>query len=411
MTTFIALALLLLAAVLGLLLWPLLARRAEHPVAPTTVSNTDIYREQLADLDAELKLQSISREQWAASRSEIERRVLEDEARADTTRPGRSPATALAIAAALPVAAIALYVWLGNPVALSPEAMQGSAAPHAVSNEQIDAMIGKLAARLESEPGDSEGWIMLARSNAALGRYGQAATAYARAAAQRPPDAQLLADYADTLAMANGRKLAGEPAALIARALAADGSNVKALALAGSLAFEERDMKRAIAYWRKALELTPADSPFAEAVRGSIAEAEGNLRAAGAAPADSAAAAKSPAGSGAALQGTVSLAASAAGKVAPEDPVFVFARAAQGSRMPLAILRKQVKDLPFAFSLDDSMAMTPETKLSGFSHVVVVARISKSGLATPQKEDLEAASQPIQPGTRGIKLEIVQPKP
>ena len=112
---------------------------------------------------------------------------------------------------------------------------------------------------------------------------------------------------------------------------------------------------------------------------------------------------------GASLSGRVVLSATAAGKVRPDDSVFVFARAAEGPRMPLAVMRRQVKDLPFDFSLDDSMAMTPTLKVSGFPRVVVVARVSRSGLATPQKGDLEAASAAVVPGARGIKLELLNP--
>ena len=216
--------------------------------------------------------------------------------------------------------------------------------------------------------------------------------------------------------MANGRKLAGEPTALIARALAADANNIKALALAGSAAFDLGNFKGALTQWKRILALVPPESEFAGSVRGSIAAAEDQLRTKSpASPGARAAAATAPAqpaasgaanSSGTSVQGRVGIAAAAAGQVEPEDSVFVFVRAAEGPRMPLAVMRRQAKDLPFDFVLDDSMAMTPATKLSAFSRVVVVARISKSGLAAPQKGDLEAASAPLAPGTKGIKLEI-----
>jgi cytochrome c-type biogenesis protein CcmH len=90
----------------------------------------------------------------------------------------------------------------------------------------------------------------------------------------------------------------------------------------------------------------------------------------------------------------------------PEDTVFVFARPAEGARMPLAILRKQVKDLPLQFTLDDSMAMSPANALSGASKVVVGARVSKSGNAMPQPGDLSGQSAPVSVGASGLQIEI-----
>jgi cytochrome c-type biogenesis protein CcmH len=119
-----------------------------------------------------------------------------------------------------------------------------------------------------------------------------------------------------------------------------------------------------------------------------------------------AATAKAPAAGGGVVSGTVTLSAALAKQAQPDDTVFVFARAAEGSRMPLAILRKQVKDLPFNFKLDDSMAMSPTTALSSATKVIVGARVSKSGNAMPQPGDLSGQSQPVNVGTTGIKVEI-----
>jgi cytochrome c-type biogenesis protein CcmH len=119
-----------------------------------------------------------------------------------------------------------------------------------------------------------------------------------------------------------------------------------------------------------------------------------------AAPAPSAAPGKTT------VAGTVTLAPALASKASPEDTVFVFARAAEGPRMPLAIVRKQVKDLPITFQLDDSTAMTPAMKLSNYPQVIVGARISKSGNAMPQPGDLQGLSQPVALGASGLKIVI-----
>ncbi|HVQ62393.1 MAG TPA: c-type cytochrome biogenesis protein CcmI, partial [Burkholderiales bacterium] len=242
---------------------------------------------------------------------------------------------------------------------------------------------------------------MLGRSYAVMGRFGDSSAAYAKAVARVPDDAQLLADYADSLAMAQGRTLQGEPDKLLKRALVADPRNVKALVLAGTAAFDRGDRAGAIRYWERALAVLPADSEMAQRVGASIAEARG--------PGAEARTpvAKSPqAPGGTRVSGVVKLDPKLAGKVAPDDTVFIFARAAEGPRMPLAILRKQVRDLPVRFTLDDSMAMAPQMKLSAFPRVVIGARVSKTANATATPGDLQGQSQSVQVGAADVAVTI-----
>jgi cytochrome c-type biogenesis protein CcmH len=275
-----------------------------------------------------------------------------------------------------------------------------------------------LAMRLKENPDNPEGWVMLARSYAALEHYADASKAYEQAVAQNPGDGQLLADYADALAMAQGRNLSGKPSELIQAALKADPNNVKALALAGSLAFEQNKFADAVAQWQKAASLVPPDSEFARGIAGSIAEArqKGGLpttpaAAPAAAPAPAPTASAAPpfaagAPTAAKITGTVNVAPALAAKVGPGDTIFVFARAASGPKMPLAVAKLEGKDLPGGFVLDDSMAMMGELKLSSFPEVVVGARLSKSGNAAPQPGDLESALQTVKPGAGGVALVI-----
>jgi cytochrome c-type biogenesis protein CcmH len=251
---------------------------------------------------------------------------------------------------------------------------------------------------------------MLARSYTMLGRRAEAVTAYERAVALQEGDASLLADYADALAVTRESRLAGEPAALVERALKLDPNHAKALSLAGTAAFERKDYAGAVARWEHLLEVAPPDSPFVEPMRANIAQARelGGL-AATSAPASATGPGKLVAAGGGSVSGTVRLAAAAAAKASPEDTVFVFARAAGGSRMPLAILRKQVKDLPLDFRLDDSMAMSPSTKLSSAAKVVVGARLSKSGDAMPQAGDWTGQSDAVALGATGLRIEISKP--
>ena len=424
MTLFWVIAALLVGLALAFLVTPLVRNRAASGGdASRAASNLAVFRDQLAELDADLAAGSIEREQWEAARGDLQRGLLEavDVPSAKSAAPvKRSKAAAIAVAVAVPIISVSLYLGLGNRQGLEPgkeNAAQG--APHQLTREQIDTMVARLAQRLASNPDDGEGWIMLARTYNALGRFGEAAAAYAKAEAKFPRDAQLLADYADSLAMAQGQTLQGKPEALIRRALQADGNNLKALALAGTAEFERSDFAKAIDYWRRMLPLLPADSEMGNSVRASIQEAQekqGGMPKSSTliaqdkpqgkqegAPKSSTATAAAKAKS---VSGTVKLAPALAPRAAPEDTVFVLARPAQGGRMPLAAVRVKVKDLPLSFSFDDSMAMNPSAKLSDFAEVVVAARVSKSGNVVPQRGDLEGVSKPLRPGTSGIVVQI-----
>jgi len=253
---------------------------------------------------------------------------------------------------------------------------------------------------------------MLSRSYAVLGQFDKAVTAYQRVVKLRPDDAQVHADYADALAMANGRKLDGEPERLLKRALALDPDNAKALSLAGTLAFDRGDAATAARHWERALQRIEPGSELAQQLQGALAdarqraglpaklaEAPAQARAEAAVPAQ-------PAAVGAALRVRVSLAPELAAKAAPDDTLFVFARASQGPKAPLAIQRRQVKDLPLELTLDDSMAMNPALKLSSVEQVVVGARISKSGNAMPQPGDMQALSPALKVGGAAVELQI-----
>ena len=301
---------------------------------------------------------------------------------------------------------------LGSPAGLDPaQVVAPKSQAHEVTEDQIATMVAELAQRLKSSPDDVEGWGMLARSYYALGRFGEAADAYSHLLKLVPDNADLLADYAYTLGMSLNNSLQGEPEKIIARALAADPKHIKALALSGSAAFERRDYQAAVTQWKKILVLVPAESEIARSTTGSISEAQALAGGPATTPAPATAAstasmATAPIAAATEVAGTVELDAALRSKVADTDTVFIFARAAQGPPFPLAVLRKQVKDLPTSFVLDDSMSMVPSAKLSGFPMVVVGARISMSGSATPGSGDFEGVSEPVRPGAKGLKIRI-----
>jgi cytochrome c-type biogenesis protein CcmH len=424
MTAFLAAAVAMTAVAVLLLVRPLLARRMVQDVERAG-ANLAILRDQLAELDNDLRAGTLEEAQYREAKAELERRVLA-EVKAERAAAPPAPVVpsagkrmAALAALALPVAAAGLYWQLGTRGALGPEklAAMGGATQgeqHAISPEQLEEIVGRLAARLEQEPDNAQGWSILARSYYMMKRFPEAAAAYERLAKLAPADADVLADYADALAMAQGRKLTGRPMEIVEQALKADPKHSKSLALAGTAAFDRKDYRRAVEYWERMLTGLPADSPLREPILASIAEARelGGLKAGpvAKAPATQAApaapAAASVAGGTRRIEGTVALAPAIAAKADPNDTVFIFARAAEGPRMPLAIVRKQVKDLPAAFSLDDSMAMTPGLSLATHPRVVVSARVSKAANATPQPGDLEGQSAPIEVGAGNVAIVI-----
>ncbi|HEV3007784.1 MAG TPA: c-type cytochrome biogenesis protein CcmI [Burkholderiales bacterium] len=353
----------LAAAALALVLRPLVLKK-KNPGISRSEANVSIYRNQLRELEADLAGGRLAADDYQRARAELEARLLEDVADESVPRRGASRPLTLIVALAVPLCAAALYFAVGNPSAIDSPAVQ------------LETLVQRLAAHLRENPDDAAGWKLLARSYASLERYPEAADAYAKAAVRAPRDAQLLTDFAESLAMARGRRLDGEPEQLIARALELEPRNLKALALAGTAAFARGNYAAAAAQWEKMLPLVPADSEDARSIRASIDEAKGM-------------AGKRQ------LRGRVSLSSKVKAKAAPDDTVFIFARAAEGPPMPLAVLRRRVRDLPLEFSLDDSMAMAPGMRLSGFPRVVVAARVSKSGDAAPKAGDLQGSSAPV----------------
>jgi cytochrome c-type biogenesis protein CcmH len=401
MTLFWVLGAALAALVVLLLLRPLLARQSGSAQVSRKAANLAVYRDQLRELDAELAAGKIAPADHQRAKDELQARMLEDvdaAAAAESVPPRAGRGAALAVGLAVPACALALYLFVGNPGALNPHESLGR-----FSEAQVEAMVERLAAKMRENPDDADGWKMLGRSYAVLGRFADAVDAYSKAALRAPKDAQLLADFADALAMVRGQSLQGEPEKLVLRALEIDPNNLKALALAGTAAFHRSDFKLAAEYWERMLPLVPPDSEDARAIRENVAEARAR---AGESPMASGAPAAPAAAPHPGIRGTVRLSQKLRDKLSPGDTLFVYARAAEGPPMPLAILRRKAGELPLEFALNDSMAMAPGMNVSAFPRVVVTARVSRSGNAKPEAGDLQGASKPVANDAKGVVVEI-----
>ena len=247
-------------------------------------ANIAVYRDQLSELDADLRNGIVAEEQYAQDRDEIERRLLEDTAgvssKKTTAAPLNTRSTAYVLGLGIPFIAIVFYLKIGepnlieNPALVSSPPASTASGPMERSPEQIAANVDKLAKRLESNPNDAEGWLMLARSYSSMEKFSEAANAYSKATELTPQNADLWAEYAFATAMASGRSLEGKPTELINRALQVDPENAKALQLAGSAAFQAKDYKKAIDYWQRVLKKVPPDSEVGQTITERINEAK-----------------------------------------------------------------------------------------------------------------------------------------
>lgn len=395
----------------------------ENGIDDLAQANAAVYRDQMEELDREFVMGNLSYEELKVARDELSQRLLidVDAQAAPQTSADAGPASSpvvwrkpwLAIGAmvfVVPVASMLMYSVLGEPAALDPLALkQGVGSSSEVTPEKLTEMAIALTRRLQDEPNSMEGWVMLGRVQRARGHYEESAEAYAKALALSRDD-NLSIERAEVLAQKNGGSFAGEPWLIIQRVLTADPLHLNALFLAGSASYAEMNFNTALRYWERAREVVPADSPDAPELDRAIAEAREKLGLPAIPPRATNAPAQAQdnqiALAASSISGRVTLVKELKGLVAPTDTVFVYATPVTGSRMPIAILRTTADKLPLDFTLDDSMAMSPNVKLSGMDEVTVRVRISKSGQATAQPGDYGVSLTPVKPGSKGLNLMV-----
>ena len=272
MTQFVLFATLLVVVTAAFILPPLwLGLRRPKEKADRKAANLAIFRDQLAELEREKADGSLLAADFEQARQELQKRLLEevDDVGVAAEVASHAPSRPLAIGLLLliPVAALVGYTVLGNPVALDPAR---TAAPPKMTAEQIDGMVQKLAERMQANPDDMQGWLMLARSYKALGRFDEAVNAYGKAEKVVVESPDLLASYAEAMAMANGKGLQGKPVKLIEMALKLDPKHGHSLFLAGAAAMEAGDNKKGIAYWEALLPQVEPGSEIDQMLRGGI---------------------------------------------------------------------------------------------------------------------------------------------
>ena len=404
---FVAIALALTFVVVAVLLWSMLRKPTAGRTEAPDEDNARIYREELQELQDAVQSGALAPADFERARQDLSVRVVQDIPEAAASAPTtsanisqRAVVSAVVLALVFPLLGAFVYLTLGDPMAVAEPSLAVQAGRDGAPD--FAAMEAELKAKLQANPKDAPSWVLLGRTYRNQNQYDAALAAYNQAVALDADD-RLAIERIEVIAAKNGGQFAGEPWDVIRKILAKNPQHANALLMAGSAAFSEGQFKQALAYW------TTLRGQLADGSQEALAVDNALLAAAEKAGVELGAQAKKPepaANAASRISGRVTLSESIKAKAEPGDVVFIYAQAEQGSPMPLAIMRTTVQALPLDFNLDDSMAMRPEAKLSGQSHVTVKARISKSGQAMPQPGDLIGTLPHVAVGAKQVQLRI-----
>lgn len=383
---------------------PLLRARQSSTLAPSQGQiNKRVIREQLQELDADFANGKIDALQLQRLKDELYAAALVDDAQltegvSSVAAPLARPKITIALlAAGLIVASLLLYHYLGYLEDLRIAQALQQTQTREISSQRLKTLIPALEARLQRRPDNSSYRYLLAQAQMQAQRYAEAADSYKKLAEQFEDDAQLWAYYAQALYIGAGRRLSATARQALQRALKINPRQPTALGLQGMHAFEQQDYDTAIKAWTGLLAGLPPGSEQATTINAALQRARSLAPKTGSKVEADAAEASIK----------VNVAADIGADLPPETTVFVYARAANGPKMPLAIQRLQLGDLPASVELNDSMAMSPAMRLSTTNTVQVIARISLSGQATAQNGDWEARSKPLQTRRQADAVELV----
>ncbi len=421
MTVFWLLLGLLTILAIAFAITPLLGTSKIDQTSPQSKElNIDITKRQLAELDRDLQDGLLDTTEYSSAKTDLERTLLQNVETA-TSKLGDShkkPVLTIALLAiSLPLVAALTYWKTGVPqlATYDPSAVQQQQTnqqPHQQQQHSQDPteadfnqMISGLEAKLQQDPDDVEGWLMLAKTYQVLKQLDNARDAYSQVLRLQPENTRALVSYADILAITGGGTVAGQPYEMVLKALKIDPTMVEARWLAGIAETEMGNLDNALGYWVPLQQQLAQSRPELAAELGKqIDNAKTTLGGTSTidVPGKNIAqnAAQKPESSTANVKiiVTVKLADALQQLVSADDTVFVYAKAMQGPGMPLAAKKIKVSDLPITITLDDSMAMMPQMTLSSFDLVKVGARVSRSGQATATTGDLSGEQINIKPG-------------
>jgi cytochrome c-type biogenesis protein CcmH len=373
-------------------------------------TNRRIAQEHLADLDRALAEGRLTALQHQAARDELLRHLLDDAASAEEQPAVAVPARWLWMVVALVLLSGLSYVQLGAPQTWWPEPLSQRVKISATTPEQLAEQTRVWQEATQKRPDDAQAWLTLARLHAAQNAHAPAEQALARVLALSPePD--LWIERAQMKALSAGGVYTGEPWQWIQNVLRDQPQHLNALVLAGSAALSEKRHAAAQGYWQGALALVPADSEAGQSLQQALAQAaemaaapsEVAPVAAGALPAATAAGDTQPL-----IEGEVRVSPEVQSQIAAGATLFVYAMAEEGSRRPVAIWRGTPTSWPVRFALSDSMGMGAPPMLSDLKQVRLVARVSKTGAAQKQTDDLQVELPGVKTGVQGVVLNITR---
>ncbi len=414
MTLFWILTAVMIAAALAIIA-PALLRRQRTDVLDRNAQNVAIARERLAELDAELAKGELRAEQHTRAKLELEQVLLQDidaGGAEQTTAVSASygKVSLLVLLVAVPLLSIFLYQRLGTPALITAEIRAPVSSGHGneVSAGSMTELALKLHQRLEKEtPDDANGWFLLGRTYMNIRDYPQAAQAFDRALQLLGEQPGIMLALADALTMSQQGNTSGRPAELVQKALAMEPENTTALWMAALAAEDRGDDREALRLMQQLHPLLAGEPQEQQQLSAQIARL--SARAGIAAPTlshSSATPSEDPTDTASVVRVKVSLSPALQQKTRAGDTVFIYAKAVNGPRFPVAAARYRISDLPMEITLDDSLAVMTEAKLSDFPRVNVGARVSSSGNAITQSGDLIGERQNIQVGDEGV-VEIV----
>jgi cytochrome c-type biogenesis protein CcmH len=380
--------------------------------------NIDILRQEFVDLKAQLEAGELNQAQYQEAYDELVITLGNDLKQTDSSskprlQVGQGP-TLIGVFVLLSALTFGLYFKLGSPQALNPANQQTTMADAhkaagAGTMPSIDAMVEGLRQKLEKDPNNLQGWMMLGRSYMVLKHYDLAVDALTHAYGLNSEDPNVLLFYADAITMQNGGLVNDKAFKLIKRAIAKTPENPTAMWMA-AMAYEgQGDYKTAIDYWQALLPKVKANASDYQEVQMHLAHAQSRLTGKPMVIPSPVATNQTATGNGegASVTVVIKLDAKYQEQVKPTDTVFVYARAVNGPRQPLAAKRLQVKDLPATVTLDDSMAMSPMNKLSNYAQVYIGARVSRSGKVMPSSGDLQGRSSNVETKQSGNNVEVL----
>jgi cytochrome c-type biogenesis protein CcmH len=410
-------AVLILTAVLAWVLPPLFRRPSASEGPSRRALNIAVYRDQYRELEDDHRNGLLSDEQMDVARTELEARLARDALTgnpAATNAPVRSRGLGMAMVAVIPALALSLYLVAGDPGFVIKQAAAEQAEQErdrkvqealARLEEQVDEALATLEQNVRDDPEDGLSWTFLANAYIARDRWEDAEEAYARAYALMPDTPVVMSGYAEAMAVNAGRDLSGRPIELVREALLLDPEDPKALEMSGIHAYQNREYSTAGYFWNQLLRQTPEGTPAHAELTAMVrsARALGHAEAFGG-PGDEPMAA-------AVIRGRVELAPALADQAEPGDAVFLFARTATGGVQPLAALRTRLDQLPVAFTLDDSLAVSPDHVLSNHESITLVARVSRHGDSQARPGDLEGILEGVSVGRGDVLLVIDTVRP